>query len=109
MPDHARGHRVGGDAVDQEEAAGVAAVGVRLHRHRLVGGDLDPADVVHLQEARGMLVPVDDVEAVPHVGDRRRHRPRAGDEQVGTAVGQRLLAQPHHVDGEAVGRLRGSP
>ena len=102
VTDHARSDGVCGDAVDEQEATRVARDRVRVHRHRLVGGDLDATDVVHVEQARRMLMTRDDIESVADIGDGGRHGTRTGDEQVRATVCQRLLAQPHHVDGEAV-------
>jgi hypothetical protein len=90
-------------AIDQQEAAGVAHQRIGIHGDRLVGRDLDAADVVHLKDAGRLLMAAHDIESMSHVGHGGRDRARPGDEQVRTAVGQRLLAEPNHVGREPVG------
>ncbi len=105
MAGQAGGDGVAGDAVDEQEATGVAAQVVLVQRHGRVGRQFDAADVVHVEQAGGIVVAGDDVEAVSHRRDSRGHHLRTDVQQVGTAVRQRLLAGPHQVGGEPVGRL----
>ena len=56
--------------------------------------------------ANCVLMPGHHVDAIAHVGDRGRNRARPRHQQVGTTVRERLLAQPHHVGGKAIGGLQ---
>ena len=101
----AGGDGVAGDAVDEQEPTGVAAHVVLVQRQRGVGGQLHTTDVVHLEQPGGIVVAGDDIQLVAHRSDCRGNDLGTHVQQVRPAVGQRLLAGPHQVGGEPVGRL----
>ena len=100
---HPGGHGVGRQPVHQHEPAGVTAAQVGLHRDRAVGGHLHAADVVEPQHPGGVLGTGGDVQAMAHAGHNCGDDKRPAHEQVGPAVSQGLLAEPHDVGGEPVG------
>ena len=106
MRDHARRRRLVGGAIDQDEAAGVAIVGIGVEGDGHGGRDIAEADFVEIELFRRQLVEIVDVETVLELGDRSRRRPAADLEQIGAAGQHRLGAHPQEMRRELIGDLR---
>ena len=102
--DHARRRRLVGGAVDQDEGAGLAIVGIGIEGDRLRRREV--------AERRPRSAPASSPASFSSVltsirclqlGDGRRHRRGADLQQIGAARQQRLLAHPDDMRGELVG------
>ena len=106
MRDHARRRRLVGLAVDQDEGAGLAIVGVGIEGDRRRRREIAEADLVELEALGGELVECVDVDAVLELGDLRRHGAGADLHQIRAAGQHRVGAHPDEMRGELVGDLR---
>ena len=104
--DHARRDGLVGRAVDQDEGAGFAILGIGVVGDRHGRGDIGEADLVERQRLGGELVEIVDVDAVLELGHRRRRRARADLHEIGAAGQQRLGAHPDEMRGELIGDFR---
>ena len=100
--------RVVRQAVDQDEAAGVAVLLVGVEGDRAVHGDVAHADLVQLQPLGGEMLQSIDVDPVLRMGDRRGDGLRPDLQPVGPAGEHRLIAHPHDRRLELVGHPGGS-
>ena len=99
--------RVVRDAVDEDEAARVAVLRVRVEGDRLAQLDVDDADLVQLEVVRGDAVERVDVELVLDRRDRGRDRLRPDAHEIRAAAQERLLRHPDDRRLELVADLRG--
>ncbi len=104
--DHAGGDRLVGEAIDQNERAGLAALGVRIERQRPRNGHVADADLVELERLRGELRQGFDVDPVVQIGHGCRHGGVIDLHQVGAPGQQLVVGHPDQVGGELVGDLR---
>ena len=72
--DHAGADGAVGEAVDQDEAAGVVVLGVGIESDRLVEAHVADADLVQFERFRGQLFQRVDVDLVLDIGDGRRRQ-----------------------------------
>ena len=96
-----------GQLVDDDEAAGVAVVGVRVERDRPVEADVAHADLVELERRRREMIEVVDVDPVLRVADRGADGAGADLHQVRPPGQHRVLVHPDDVGLELVGDLGG--
>ena len=90
-------------AVDQDEGAGLAVLGIGIERDRLGGGEIAIADIVDGERRdRGMLAGLD-IGAVFQRSDGGGDRMRADAQRIGAARQHRIVVQPHQMGGELVG------
>ena len=101
--DHAGRDRRVGEAVDQDEAAGVAVLGIGVEGDRLGGREVDEADLVQLQHLRGDVLERIDVEPVFQLRHLHRHGARHALQQI-LAAGQQVLRRPSRSDARRTGR-----
>src|SRR5690606_5300784 len=104
--DQAGADRLVGLAVDQDQAAEVAAVGVGLERQGRVEVQVADGDVVELERARGQRLESPDVDLVADVGDLAGDGGGPEADGVGAAGQQRGVGHPDEVDLELVGDRR---
>ena len=104
--DHAGGDRLVGEAIDQNERAGLAVLGVRIERQRPRNGHVANADLVELERLRGKLRQGVDVEPVVEIGNGCRHGRVIDLHQIGAPGQQLVVGHPDQVSGELVGDLR---
>ena len=102
----AGGDRGVGEAVDQDEAAGLANLRKAVERNGRRGGDVANADFVERQRVRGLPPQRLDIDAMLDTGHARGDGADADLEQVFTSGQQRLLAHPDQVGFELIGDLR---
>ena len=91
---HPGAHGLVGQPVDQDEAAGVAVLGVGVESNRLVELELADADLVQLELLCGEMLERVDVDLVLERRDRRGHGLRADLQQVAAPPQHRLVARP---------------
>ena len=101
--DHAGAHRGIGEAVDQDEAAAVAIILVRIERQGLGQGEIAIADFVQRQGLARQMLQIVDIDFVLQRRYRRRHRGGAQLEQILAAGQQRLIRHPQQMGRELVG------
>ena len=104
--DHTGGDGFVGEAVDQDERAGVAVLRVRVERQRPRNRHVADADFVERQRLGGKLRQRVDVEPVFEVGNGRRHGRVIDLHQIGAAGQQLVVGHPDQMSGELVGDLR---
>ena len=104
--DHARRRRFVRLAVDQDEGAGFAILGVGVVGDRHRRRDVAEADLVEVELLRRELVEIVDVDAMFDLGDRSRRGARAELQEIGAPRQHRIGAHPDDVGGELVGDLR---
>ena len=91
---HAGGHRVEADAVDQDQAAGVAVAGVGVESHGLVQRQVAHANVVEVQPARCQLRLGGHIQAVLQISDRGHHCARGDLQQEASSRQHRRVGHP---------------
>ncbi len=74
---HAGADRPVAEAVDDDEAAHVAVVGVRIERDRAIEREIAHADLVEMQRLRREVIERVDVDDVLRLAERRAERRRA--------------------------------
>lgn len=95
-----------GQAIDQDETAGVAVLNVGIKGNWLVEAQVADADLVELQRFRRQLFQGVDVDLVLDVGDGRQGELRADLDPVLSAGQHRLLGHPDDRHLELVGHAR---
>ncbi len=104
--DHAGGDRLVGIAVDQDEGAGVAVVGVRIEGDRPRHRQIADADLVQRQRLGGKLGERVDVDLVLEAGHGRRQRRVVDLHQIRALRQQPVGRHPDQMRGELIGHLR---
>ena len=104
--DHARRRGFVGEAVDQDEGAGLAVVGIGIEGDRHRRREIAEADLVERQRLGGELLQRVDVDAMLQFGDRRGRRLGADLHEIGAAGQQLLRAHPDDMRGELIGDFR---
>jgi hypothetical protein len=100
---HAGTDRVVRQAVDQDEAAGLAVGRVRVEGDRAVEREVAHADLVEVQLLGRQVLQGVDVYLVLRLGDRRADGARAELQQIRAARQHGLVAHPHQGGFELVG------
>ena len=91
-----------GQAVDQDEAARIAVLGIRIERDRLIEREVADADLVQRERLRGEMLERVDVDLVLRLRDRRRDDFRADLHPVRASRQHRLVGHPDDRDVELV-------
>ncbi len=104
--DHSGSDRGIGVAVDQDEAAGIAILGVGIEGKRLRRRNVAITDFVQCQCLGSHMLERIDVDLVLQFGNRGRNRPRADLDEILSTRQQFILGHPQDVGRELVGHLR---
>src|SRR6516225_2929388 len=94
VADHAGGDGRVGEAVDQDEGAGLAIVLVNVESDRLGEREIAEADVVEIERLCGKRLEALDVDMMLELAHRRIDRARTGLEEIGPARQERRLVHP---------------
>ena len=94
-----------GEAVDQDEGAGLAVLGVGIEGDGDAGREIAEADLVEASVAAGQMLERVDVDLVLEGCDLRPAPSGAEPQQIGAAGQQRLFGHPQQMRGELIGDL----
>ncbi len=104
--DHAGAHRLVGEAVDQDEGAGLALILVRIKGDGPRGRERADADFVQLERLARLFLEAVDVQLVLEGRDGYGRDLSAGLEQIGPSRKHFLLSHPEDFRGELVRDFR---